>query len=89
VRLFGYLTFEWASEGTISVFNGSDPKVYPNPANTSLTFGIEGLQPYEIYSINGTRILEGETTGTVDISFLKSGLYLAQIGNESVKFVKE
>jgi hypothetical protein len=90
VTVFGYITFQlWMDNVAISVFNENVIKVYPNPANNTLRFEIEGLKSYEIYSINGTQVLAGETSGNVDISSLKSGLYVAQIGNESVRFVKE
>jgi hypothetical protein len=89
VTVFGYLTFEGFGNDALAVFHESDIKIFPNPGNNSLTFEIEGSQPYKIYSINGTKVLAGETTGTVDISSLKSGLYIAQLGDESVRFVKE
>jgi hypothetical protein len=89
VTVFGYITSWSCHEWYVPNFSENNIKAYPNPTDNILTFDIEALQPYEIYSINGTQVLAGETTGTVDISSLKSGLYVARIGNESVKFVKE
>ncbi len=67
----------------------SNISVYPNPAVNSINFDIEGLQTVEIYSITGVQVMVVESTGQVDISDLNSGLYVARIGNHSVRFVKE
>jgi hypothetical protein len=54
---------------------------YPNPADNTITFGIEGLNTVEIYSITGVQVMHVETTGTVDISSLNSGIYVAKFAN--------
>jgi len=63
--------------------------VYPNPAVNSINLDIDGLQTVEIFSITGVQVMVVETTGIVDISNLNSGLYVARVGNSSVRFVKE
>jgi len=63
--------------------------VYPNPAGNSINFGIEGLSTICIYSLTGIKLMEVETTGEVDISSLKNGMYLAEYKNSFVKFIKE
>jgi hypothetical protein len=88
VTTFGYITFEvWI--GGIENVTANTINAYPNPAGNSITFDITGMQNVDIYSITGTKVMSQLTTGMVDISSLKSGLYVARIGNDSVRFVKE
>jgi hypothetical protein len=93
VRVFGYVSFQGCENDIIYQDRDEDIKpgilIVPNPAQNTLFFNIEGLQKIEIYSITGLRLKVAETDGPVDISDLKSGLYVARIGNESVRFVKE
>ena len=64
--------------------------IYPNPVGSTLHFEAEGLNLIRIYSLTGVKLIEEETTGEVDISGLKSGMYLAEInGNRFAKFIKE
>jgi hypothetical protein len=87
VTTFGYITFE--------IPLGIDPvmdntvRAYPNPAGNSIIFEITGMENVDIYNITGTKVMSQLTTGMVDISSLKSGIYVARIGNDSVRFVKE
>jgi plastocyanin len=56
---------------------------YPNPVEDNLT--ITSLHPfdsYEIYDLNGKRVLKGDGDGVftqLNLSFLNSGIYLALI----------
>jgi hypothetical protein len=84
--VFGVVTLE---AGINSVENTSVTSInaYPNPATNEITFDVEGLTNVDIYSITGVQVMSVETTGTVDISALNSGLYVARIANETVSFV--
>ena len=64
--------------------------IFPNPSGRYLEVRspIEGT--FKILSLSGKPLLEGTTNTRVDISFLKSGLYLLQLPNgRLLKFVKE
>jgi len=87
VTVFGYLSVGYCV--AVDIYPENNIIVYPNPTDNILTFDIEGEQTIEIYSINGTKVFTQQTTGIVDISSLKRGFYVARIGNESVRFVKE
>jgi len=87
VTVFGYLSVGYCR--AVDIYPENNIIVYPNPTDNILTFDIEGEQTIEIYSINGTKVFTQQTTGIVDISSLKRGFYVARIGNNSVRFVKE
>lgn len=66
-------------------------KVFPNPATETLT--IEGLPEgdnftYRIFDSMGKLVLSGENERNIGVSQLKSGLYLLQVGNSTVRWVK-
>lgn len=83
--VFGFVTL--APYDALDEFTTSKLNAYPNPATNAVTFDIEGLNTVEIYNITGQQVMSVETTGTVDISALESGVYVARIGNQSAKFV--
>lgn len=57
---------------------------YPNPASHAIYLeSIENeLIPYSIYSLNGQLIQSGETSGTISVSSLKTGVYILQLKSE-------
>ena len=63
--------------------------LYPNPASSQLY--IEGISTYGIYSTTGELLLNGEnlTEGIIDISTLKSGLYLITTNLGKKTFIKK
>lgn len=66
------------------------PKVwiYPNPTNQPLinVMGIDGEQMVDIFSLQGQKVLSVRTYCDVNISGLKSGLYILRVdGGEGVK----
>ena len=93
--VFGIITLEYSAvpenwwPTAIETPTEGNINAYPNPAFNTITFDIEGLQTVEIFSVTGVQVMVVESTGTVDISDLNSGLYVARIGNNSVRFVKE
>jgi hypothetical protein len=72
------------------------PCLYPNPAHDVIQ--IKNTQPciyIEIYDVSGIKVLSTQlinagNSSTIDISFLKSGLYTIVVNRrETVRFVKE
>lgn len=72
--------------------------VYPNPSNFMINIKVAPDQigeDYVMYDYNGRRLLSGkitQTTSTVQISDLATGLYFIQLGADKsnvVKFVKQ
>jgi hypothetical protein len=80
---FGYVTLMEVQ--SVEDFTSNSINAYPNPATNSITFDVEGQVSIEIFSITGVRIMTAETA-TVDVSDLNSGVYIARIGDESIRF---
>ena len=69
---------------TISNFDGVDINVYPNPVHTKLNFsGLSSSVQATIYDMLGKRQLQSQVINTLDVSLLKSGLYMVEIKNEN------
>ena len=69
---------------SISSFNGVDVAVYPNPVQTKLNFsGLTSPVQATVFDMLGKRQLESKVTNTLDVSSLKSGLYMVEIKNEN------
>jgi len=81
---FGFVTFEIPN--SLPTATPNSVNAYPVPAITTITFEIEGVQKIEILSMTGNLIKVVETSGVVDVSDLKSGIYFARIGNSITKF---
>ena len=64
----------------------SSLKIYPNPANQSITINHQGIK--EIYSIFGEKILE---TADININLedLSKGIYLVKVDNTIIRLIKE
>jgi hypothetical protein len=63
--------------------------VYPNPIHHTINItGIESSEMYVLSDITGKTIMNGSTNGTIDISHLKSGVYLLTIQQQVVKIIK-
>jgi len=80
---FGYITLMEVE--AVENHTASNINAYPNPATNSITFDVEGQVSIEIFSITGVRVMTADTK-TVDLTGLNSGVYIARIGNESVRF---
>ncbi len=65
-------------------------RVYPNPAKNNLNiYGLDNLSTATIRNTSGQLILEKETTGTLEISGLKPGVYFLNIGaDKATNFIK-
>lgn len=68
-------------------------KIFPNPCSTDMNIeNLTGEINYVLFNIFGQEVLKGETTGKIDLSNLKCGIYsiLLKQGNEETveKFLK-
>lgn len=75
----------------------SNFKVYPNPANNTITLSVSGIEAYNlsVTDISGKIVLQKSLTGienTLDISSLSSGAYFFTLNSgdkrETVKIIK-
>ncbi len=69
--------------------------IYPNPVSDYLVLTNEigashelPLQPIEIFSALGLKVLDTEWQEKIDVSNLPSGVYFVRVGDKVVKFVK-
>ena len=63
--------------------------IYPNPVKNTLN--IAGLNNfyYKIQNLTGQSVLSGYSKGQIDIEMLKTGVYILEINNQKIKFIKE
>jgi uncharacterized protein YjdB len=73
----------------VAEINSSSISVYPNPAMDELKIsGADESLKYNIISITGAQVLSGQGN-VINVSGIKSGLYILKAGNQIVKFVKK
>lgn len=66
--------------------------MYPNPASGQIQFkGLNGREMLSIYSLTGMKMLSKEISNgeIVDISNLKSGMFMVKVGGKDLKLVKK
>jgi len=66
--------------------------IYPNPANVQIQLkGLNGREMMTIYTLTGVKLLSQEVTNGefVNISKLKSGLYMVKVGGKDLKLMKK
>lgn len=67
--------------------------IYPNPVEDVLYLAINEIVSYEIYSLQGSLVVQGTTNSKIDVSALKSGLYQLRCKNNNLwlayKFMKK
>jgi hypothetical protein len=76
---------------SVDIYEGLDIKVYPNPANESVTISGINEGKVEIYNSFGQLLINSEIQGnsTINTSNLKTGIYIIKIeSNSEVKFEK-
>lgn len=69
-----------------------DVQLYPNPAKNELTIsGVNETTHFEIYSIDGKLVKNGEYTpkSKLSINTLSVGTYILKLGNQNFKFIKD
>ena len=65
-------------------FDDLEIVIYPNPVQTKLNFsGLTSPVQATIFDMLGKRQLQSEVTNSLDVSQLKSGLYMVEIENEN------
>lgn len=64
--------------------------LYPNPVGETLhVMGLNTTTTYTIYSATGQVVMQGQMTdGNLSVGNLRSGLYMIQLGKETIKFSK-
>ena len=88
-------TFNINNESSTNIFENlekNDFVLFPNPvANTIFIKNSDKqISVLAIYSILGEKIIHKTHTNKIDISYLKSGLYLIKINNnQTIKFIKK
>ncbi|MEL7222227.1 MAG: T9SS type A sorting domain-containing protein [Bacteroidota bacterium] len=68
-------------------------EVYPNPVKNTMTIAVNEVnkQPFRIYNIVGKLVLEGKINSQeqqLDPSALTSGVYLMNVGTQTIRFIK-
>ncbi len=74
------------SDVTLSVmsFNVTQLNIYPNPTETTLNFsGLNAPVQATVFDMLGKLHLQSKVTNSLDVSALKSGLYMIEIKNET------
>ena len=74
------------SEQALSIFDFDNQvvKVYPNPVETTLNFsGLNVPVQATVFDMLGKLHIQSEVTNSLDVSALKSGLYMIEIKNET------
>lgn len=74
------------SDLTLSIisFDKVELAIYPNPVQTKLNFsGLTSPVKATVFDMLGKRQLQSEVTNSLDVSSLKSGLYMVEIKNEN------
>jgi hypothetical protein len=97
-RSFNLLSIKklyFSQESVNSVINTdiNEITIYPNPSVDVLRIenAPEQNTSLSIYSINGTKILQTEISGTdneINVSHLKTGMYFLKINSQTLKFIK-
>ena len=80
-------TFDLSSLSFYELFS-SDVKIYPNPVETKLNIsGLDAVVEATVFDMLGKRQFQSEVISSLDVSHLKSGLYMIEIRNENSKKV--
>lgn len=87
--------YEFGAPSTLSVdefeVHQDNVTIYPNPASSIITIAAkETIEKIEIYNLFGQKIKEVNNVNSVDISNLKSGMYLMKLNGKSgmKRFIK-
>ena len=82
------VSFRIENNLSINELDATDLVIYPNPVGSSLNIELQtsSVYSYNIYSITGKRILNGEFEGentSISTNALSSGVYLLQLSDEN------
>ncbi len=85
------LTIQPESLSTVEVSKdrSANIQIYPNPTAHAVTIRMnEGLEKYEIYSVSGQKVLEGNSM-TISMENLLPGTYVIKIKTKTKKIITE
>jgi hypothetical protein len=90
----GGFTYERSTDPNLSIEDYDKPvlSVYPNPSTSFIRVnGLNAAEPYRLYSILGVEIQSGIVSidQEIDIDALQTGMYMLQIANTALPFVKK
>ena len=89
----GGFSYERSTDPNLSIVDYEMPKLslYPNPSTSFLRIsGLKAAEPYCIYSILGGKTQSGIITENqeIDVNGLQTGMYMLQVSNTALPFVK-
>jgi hypothetical protein len=89
----GGFSYERSTDPNLSIVDYEMPKLslYPNPSTSFLRIsGLKAAEPYCIYSILGGNTQSGIITENqeIDVNGLQTGIYMLQVSNTVLPFVK-
>jgi hypothetical protein len=89
----GGYSYERSTDPNLSIVDYEMPKLslYPNPSTSFLRIsGLKAAEPYCIYSILGGKTQSGIITENqeIDVNGLQTGIYMLQVSNTALPFVK-
>ena len=90
----GGFSYQRSTDPNLSIADYDKPvlSVYPNPSTSFLRVnGLNAAEPYRLYSILGVEIQSGIVSidQEIDIDALQTGMYMLQIANTALPFVKK
>jgi len=69
---------------------GTEHAVYPNPVQSVLNVRIQSEKTFEIMDITGKKMMQGTTSGRIEVGQLESGMYFILTGDGMTqKFIKQ
>ena len=89
---FSYERSTDQSSASIEVYDKPALSIYPNPSTSFLrVIGLDSDESYRIYSILGTELQSGVISNDteIDINVLKTGMYMLQLSDFTLPFVKK
>ena len=89
----GGFSYERSTDPNLSIVDYEMPKLslYPNPSTSFLRIsGLKAAEPYRIYSILGVNTQSGIVSENqeIDVNGLQTGMYMLQVSNTALPFVK-
>ena len=89
----GGFSYERSTDPNLSILDYEMPKLslYPNPSTSFLRIiGLKAAEPYRIYSILGVKTQSGIVSENqeIDVNGLQTGMYMLQVSNTALPFVK-
>lgn len=77
---------------SVNEFYENQFKMYPNPTENDLVIHSQKATSFEIYNINGARLISGNLSvgeNLIDLASIASGIYLVKIDGRIMRLVKD